>query len=137
MKKILSILTAGLLITAAMIGAASCSSYSSPATTTHSNTQTSPPAGQTPGPDYTPGQTVNVSIENFSFVPAAINITAGTTVTWKNNDSATHTIVSDTGVFKSGDLATGGTFSYTFSNKGTYAYHCSIHSSMKGTVVVQ
>jgi plastocyanin len=135
MKKLLSVLSLLVLIAAGTVGIVSCGS--STATTVHGDTQTSPPAGQTPGPDYTPGQTVQISIENFSFVPAAVNITAGTTVTWKNNDSATHTIVSDTGVFKSGDLATGGTYSYTFSNKGTFAYHCSIHSSMKGTVIVQ
>lgn len=78
-----------------------------------------------------------VSIASFSFQPAAITVSVGTTVTWTNNDSASHTVTADDGSFKSGTLATGATFSQTFATAGTFAYHCSIHSSMKGTVTVR
>ena len=78
-----------------------------------------------------------VSIANFAFSPATLPIPAGTTVTWTNNDSTTHTVTSDNGVFDSGNLAPNATFSYTFSNAGTFAYHCSIHTSMTGKIVVK
>jgi plastocyanin len=136
MKKILSIFTVILLIAAAMLIAASCSSYSNP-TTTPGIAQTSPPPGTTSGPDFTPGKTADVSIQNFAFSPATITITAGTTVTWTNNDSTAHTITSDTGAFDSGNIANGKTYTHTFSQAGTFAYHCAIHSSMKATVIVQ
>ena len=78
-----------------------------------------------------------VSIANFAFSPATLPIPAGTTVTWTNNDSTTHTVTSDNGVFDSGNLAPNAIFSYTFSNAGTFAYHCSLHTSMTGKIVVK
>jgi len=76
-----------------------------------------------------------VTIQNFAFSPATLTIKAGTTVTWTNNDSATHTIKSN--AFNSGNLTTGDKFQFTFSNPGTYAYSCGIHPSMQGTIIVQ
>ena len=81
------------------------------------------------------GNVVNIS--NFSFSQGSLNVSMGTTVTWTNNDSATHRVVSDTGLFDSGDLSQGGTFSYTFNTAGSYPYHCSIHTYMKGTIIVK
>jgi plastocyanin len=77
-----------------------------------------------------------VSIANFSFTPAKLSISVGTTVFWTNNDTVTHTVTADQGAFDSGDLSPGNTFSFTFSKAGTYPYHCNIHSSMVGTIVV-
>jgi plastocyanin len=77
-----------------------------------------------------------VSIVNFTFTPGTLTVNVGTTVTWTNNDSTTHRPVSDTGVFDSGNLAPGATFSYTFNNAGTFPYHCAIHTYMSGTVIV-
>jgi plastocyanin len=74
---------------------------------------------------------------NLAFSPATLTIKVGTTVTWTNKDSTTHTVISDNGVFQSGNMAPNATFTYTFNNAGTFPYHCSIHPSMKGTVVVQ
>jgi plastocyanin len=136
MKKILSIFTVVLLIAAGIGIVGSCSSYSSP-TTTHGIAQTSPPPGTTSGPDFTPGKTADVTIQNFAFSPATITVTVGTTVTWTNNDGATHTVTSDTGVFDSGNMANGKTYSRTFSQAGTFTYHCTIHPNMKATVIVQ
>jgi plastocyanin len=48
-----------------------------------------------------------------------------------------HTATSDTGVWDSGTLATGQSYSHTFDQPGTYTYHCTIHPFMKGTIVVQ
>jgi len=83
-----------------------------------------------------------VSIENMSFVPATITVSAGTTITWTNNDSVAHTVTSDSGLFDSSSISasgyysSGGTFSHTFQTKGTYLYHCSIHPSMTANVIV-
>ena len=78
----------------------------------------------------------SVSIQNFSF-PATVNVNVGDTVTWTNQDSAAHTVTSDTAcVFGSGQLAQGQSFSHTFTQAGTFTYHCSIHPTMTGSVVV-
>ncbi len=77
-----------------------------------------------------------VSISNFSFQPQSLQVKVGSTVTWTNNDSTAHTVTSDTGVFDSGTLAVGSTFAFTFTQPGTYTYHCNIHPSMTGTIVV-
>jgi plastocyanin len=77
-----------------------------------------------------------VSIANFAFAPASMTVAVGTTVTWTNTDSAGHTVTADDGSFKSDKLGTGTAFSHTFTTAGTYTYHCSIHSSMTGTITV-
>jgi plastocyanin len=82
----------------------------------------------------TPGQ---VEISNFAFNPTSSTIKVGDKVTWTNKDSTTHTVTADDKSFDSGDLAPGATFSFTFSKAGSVPYHCKIHSSMHGTIVVQ
>jgi len=77
-----------------------------------------------------------VFIQGMAFSPAALTVMAGTTVTWTNKDGMTHTVTSDTSLFDSGNVASNATYSYTFANAGTYAYHCTIHPSMKGTITV-
>lgn len=130
MKKLVVALGVFILILG-MLGVVSCSSTS----TTTGAAQTKPSDGGTPGPDFKPGPTIDIN--NFAFNPATVTVAVGTTVNWVNNDSASHTVTSDTGIFESGSLAKGGTYSFTFANAGTYKYHCSVHSSMKGTVIVQ
>jgi plastocyanin len=78
-----------------------------------------------------------VKIDNFSFGPTALTVPVGTTVTWTNRDDIPHTVVSTDGVFKSKALDTDDKFSFVFTKPGTYAYFCSIHPKMTGTVVVQ
>lgn len=77
-----------------------------------------------------------VSIVDFAFDPAQIDVAAGTTVTWTNNGSAPHTVTADDGSFDSGELAPGESFSFTFDTAGTFAYHCEIHPEMTAAVVV-
>ena len=77
-----------------------------------------------------------VSIVDFAFQPASIEVPAGSTVTWTNAGAAPHTVTADDGSFDSGQLKPGATFSQTFSTPGTYTYHCEIHPQMTGTVVV-
>jgi plastocyanin len=63
-------------------------------------------------------------------------VATGTTVTWVNNDSITHTTTSNGGTWN-GNLAPGASFSFTFAAPGTYPYHCTIHPNMIGTITVQ
>ncbi len=74
-----------------------------------------------------------------------IRITAGTTVTWVNEDSFGHTVTADDGSFDSGNVAGGASWSYTFDEPGTYPYYCVPHSwqedgawkGMTGVVIVE
>jgi len=90
----------------------------------------------TPAAAATPATTNKVSIVDFAFKPDAVTVKVGTTVTWTNH-GRTHTVTADAGIFDSGPISSGGTFSMTFKKAGTYAYHCSIHPSMVAQVVVR
>jgi len=99
---------------------------------------------------YTPASTQNnsnqnsgptehsVNIQNFAFIPSDITIKVGDTVTWNNIDSTPHTVTSDSGTeLNSQTIMIGNSYSHTFSTAGNYSYHCSIHKTMKGEVIVQ
>jgi len=81
--------------------------------------------------------TAKIVAKDFMFNPTPLTVKAGATVTWTNMDDEPHTVVSDTGAFKSGGLDTNESFSYKFDKPGTYHFTCSIHPRMVGTVVVQ
>ena len=103
-----------------------------PPTQTPSN-QTS--SNQTPNPQANSKYTV--TIQNLTFTPSPLMVPVGTTVTWTNQDSTTHRVISDTGAFESKNLNPGNTYSFKFTRSGTYKYHCPIHPNMKGTIIVQ
>lgn len=97
---------------------------------------TAPSAAPTPCPAAT---TMTVTVKNFEFSPSEITVAPGTTVTWKFEGPAQHTSTSDVGsalTWDSGLKSPGETFSFTFNEKGTFAYHCTPHPQMKGTVIV-
>ena len=77
-----------------------------------------------------------VTIKDFAFDPGDLSVAKGTTVTWKNDDSATHRIKSGDGSFDSKDLKNGDSFEHTFDTAGTFDYICGIHPSMKGKITV-
>ena len=78
-----------------------------------------------------------MEIKNFMFTPMTLTVPAGTTVTWKFDDPAEHTVAANDNSFTSAALADGKTFTHTFSTAGTVAYHCSIHPFMTGTIIVK
>jgi plastocyanin len=78
-----------------------------------------------------------IEIDNFAFTPAALTVTAGTTVTWKNEDDSPHRIGDKNGTFKSAALDTDDTFSHTFAATGEYPYICTIHPYMVGKIIVK
>jgi plastocyanin len=109
-----AIVRSRLLILAAGLALAACSST------------TSPSGGPT------------IGIRDFSFSPSTLTVKAGTTVEWLNDGPSQHTTTSDAALWDSGALnppsgggmysgSSGGTFSYTFMTPGTYTYHCSLH----------
>jgi plastocyanin len=99
----------------------------------------SPPT-TSPTTPATAGGSNQIAIKNFAFSPASLTIKSGTPVTWTNQDGAPHQIASDPGApvaFKSESLANGASYQFTFTKPGTYSYYCTIHPSMKGTIIVQ
>ena len=124
-------LTYALFIAATAITLAACSGSSGSAAPTAAASQAGSPAAPAGG------GTGAVDIKNFAFNPATTSVSAGSKVTWTNSDTTAHTVTFDDGSADSGDLAAGATFDHTFASAGTFAYHCAIHSSMKGTVTVQ
>ncbi len=82
-------------------------------------------------------QDMTINIKSFKFMTMNANVTAGSTVTWKNLDEEPHTVTSETGEFRSGGLDTGQSFSFKFVKPGVYKYRCSIHPQMVGTVTVK
>lgn len=88
-------------------------------------------------PESTPvAQVADVSIENFSFVPQTLEISAGTTVVWTNNDTAAHTATATDASWDAGNIDPGASASITFDTPGTYTYVCSYHPSMTATIIV-
>lgn len=77
-----------------------------------------------------------VIIKNFAFTPSTLKIPVGASVTWKNQDSASHTATSTSTGFDSGNLDNGKSFTFTFTKAGTWAYICSYHPNMTGSIVV-
>ena len=80
-----------------------------------------------------------VVIDNFSFTPATLTVAAGTQVTWTNRDDIPHTVVSTDKdkKIKSKALDTNDTFSFTFTDPGTYDYFCSLHPKMTAKIIVE
>ncbi|GAB2736578.1 hypothetical protein GCM10010442_66900 [Kitasatospora kifunensis] len=78
-----------------------------------------------------------VNISGFAFSPASLTVPVGTTVTWTNHDPVTHTVTSTGSGPLKGTVNAGATYSYTFTTAGTYAYVCTIHPGMAGTVTVK
>ena len=77
------------------------------------------------------------------YIPSTLNISAGTTVVWENNDAAAHLATSGTpdggpdGIFDSGMIMGGATYEYEFAETGEFVYYCLVHPWMVGTVVVE
>lgn len=82
-----------------------------------------------------PQTSKEIVISNFSFSPSEMRARVGDKITWTNNDSAPHQIIANS--FSSNLLNKGESFSFTFNNKGSYDYHCSIHPSMVGKIIIE
>jgi plastocyanin len=128
-----------IILAATALLSAGCGSSS------NNNNPMNPSPTPTPSPTPNPGgSTSSVAIPGGAstlgadaYRPNPLNIATGTTVTWTNSDSVTHTSTSNNSTWNSGNIPPGGQFSFTFSTAGTFQYHCAIHPGMVGSVVVQ
>lgn len=93
------------------------------------------PTSQTQTNTSTPATPNTVTIKGYAFQPDTLTVSVGSTVTWVNEDSVTHSVKSST--FSSQNLATGDKYQFTFNTKGTFTYNCGIHPTMTGTINVQ
>jgi nitrite reductase (NO-forming) len=119
-----------------------------PGNTTTSTGPTPPTPAPTSGTGGGGGNSVEVSIPQGSstlsegaYDPNPVQVSAGGTVTWINDDAQPHTATSGEnaapdGKFDSGILAARKSFSYTFAEAGEYPYYCMLHPNMVGTVSV-
>jgi plastocyanin len=94
--------------------------------------------GETPPPAADPAATTThtVSLAGRTFTPGVLEISVGDEVTWVNDDDSDHTVSSVDGVFDSGELPEGASFSFVFDTAGEYPYLCFIHPEMQGTIIV-
>jgi plastocyanin len=109
---------------------------------------TNPPPPPPPGPPPPPAPgTVAVTISDNQYTPDTISIAVGTPVRWTNEGGSSHSVTADGGTFNSGTMSgpgndgygnptAGATYTRTFSTQGTFAYHCSVHPTMHGAVIV-
>ena len=79
--------------------------------------------------------TPDITIKNITF-PASTSVSAGATVTIKNDDTVMHTVTSDDAGKFDVSVNPGKTATFTAPVAGTYKFHCKIHSTMHGTLVV-
>lgn len=108
-----------------------CGGYSSPS---------APSTGPTPAP--VGSTTVNIASgastqTTTAFGQDPLTIAVGTTISWLNDDTTTHTSQADGNQWSSGNIAPGSRFNFTFASAGRFTYHCQIHPNMVGTIIVQ
>jgi len=82
--------------------------------------------------------TIQGNSASNSYAPNPVTMRVGQTIAWRNADSITHTATQDSGGFNTGSVAAGATSAATMMNTaGAFAYHCTIHPGMVGTINVQ
>jgi plastocyanin len=86
-------------------------------------------------------QQSEVILQDFEFRPAVTRLAVGeygpgVEVRWVNNGPSTHTVTAEGGAFDSKALAPGAAFLFRFEAAGTFDYHCTIHSAMKGQIII-
>ena len=129
---------AGTLLAAAALslGVAACGGGDESTTAAASSTQTT--AASTTTMNSTAAEmTDKVDIADYKFAPEAIEVDAGTKVTFTNSDATAHTATADDSSFDTGDLDKGDSASVTFKDPGEFTYYCRFHPFMKATVEVQ
>jgi plastocyanin len=130
----------GVATLATAVALAACSGGTSAPTTAGNPPTTEAPAATTGGTavcaDSTGTTTVDATVGGFQWGPVTAKV--GDVITWTNSDSAAHKVGLDDGscTMSSNIAGGGGKASLVFSVAGTYPFHCTIHSSMKGTITI-
>jgi plastocyanin len=102
----------------------------------------SPTSPSSSTPSRNSGNTIFIGVGSSATSTSAfgtnpLTISAGTTLTWTNEDSVAHTATANANQWSSGNIAPGSSFSFTFTQPGNFPYHCTVHPNMVGTVIVQ
>jgi plastocyanin len=118
-----------------------CAALTSGCTAQTSTQKTTQPAATQAIPTAVNGPTAQVVIQATSFDPAILNIKAGTTVTWTNEDKMNHRVVhlpevNSPELFHSESLSPGESFSYTFQTAGRYSYGDPQHGGGRSPLVI-
>ncbi len=82
-------------------------------------------------------RTHTVTIENMQFTPVRLSVRAGDRIVWVNRDLFPHTVTAGDRAFDSGPIPAGGSWTYVASKRGEYPYLCTLHPTMKATLVAQ
>src|ERR1700739_4576560 len=77
-----------------------------------------------------------ITVDNFTFVPPVLHVKTGSTITWTNHDDIPHSIVCPALSVRSHPMDTNDSFSFTFTQAGTFTYLCGLHPFMHGQVEV-
>ncbi len=78
-----------------------------------------------------------VTIDATSYSPKTLTVSVGDTVEWVNRDAFPHTATAETGGFDSGNIRAGKSWTYTVKDAGLFAYTCTYHPTMKGTLRIR
>jgi plastocyanin len=116
---------------AAALAFGACSSGSSAAPASAASSAPSVAAASAPA-----ARGAAVTVKGFAFTPATISAKVGETITWTNQDAASHTVTLDNKSVDSGNIGTNATYSHAFTAAGSFPYHCQIHPQMKGTITI-
>lgn len=110
----------------------------SPTASAATTTAAAPTATPSPTPANVAAQIVqrDVGALSWGYEPQNITVHMGDKVTWTNTGSLVHTVTADNGAFDSGNLNPGDTWSFSFNTAGTFAFHCTPHPWMTGTITV-
>ncbi len=125
MKKIIIGLSIFTVLSVVLAACSSAAPAASPAVADSKPASVAPASGS-----------VNIEMSGFAFNPKELTVKVGTTVTWTNKDSAGHDVKAADGSWGSDTLTNGQSFSKVFDKEGTYAYVCTFHPKMTGTIIV-
>ncbi|MEV5509495.1 cupredoxin domain-containing protein [Streptomyces orinoci] len=132
--RVTSLLVAAVTAASVSTAAAWCGDGHGRETGDHGYSRGPATVAMAPAAPSAPAAASQVTIAGFAFSPSTLTVTKGTTVTWTNNDSVSHTVTGSG--LNSPTLSPGDSYSFTFNSSGTFSYICTIHPSMHGTVVV-
>ncbi len=140
MQQVTRMIVVGVALVVGVAGAGCSGTDTATTTAATTTTKAAPVTTTTAAPATTTTVAVpagSVLIKDYAFNPEAQTAKVGDKVTWTNADENNHYVVSDEGTeLDSSPMPPGGTYSHAFAKAGTYAYHCKIHNTMKGTIVV-
>jgi plastocyanin len=78
-----------------------------------------------------------ITIQAMQFAPASLDVNVGDTVVWKNTDPFPHTATAEGKGFDSRAIAPGKSWKFVVRKRGTFAYLCTLHTTMRGALTVR